>query len=57
MMETDYLDDLKRPGAVMGPKTIPKRTIDLLNKEIFTEDDVWKIHKDNPEKMYEISLD
>ncbi len=25
-METDYLDDPNRPGAVLGPKTIPKRT-------------------------------
>jgi len=26
MMETDYIDDPKRPGAVLGPKTIPKIT-------------------------------
>ncbi len=25
-METDYLDDPSRPGAVLGPKTVPKRT-------------------------------
>ena len=25
-METDYLDDPRRPGAVLGPKTVPKRT-------------------------------
>mgnify|MGYP001193415534 CR=1 FL=1 len=24
-METDYLDDISRPGAVLGPKTVPKR--------------------------------
>jgi len=32
-METDYLDDPSRPGAVLGPKTVPKRThalVDLL---------------------------
>ena len=28
-METDFLDDPKRPGAVLGPKTIPKRTQQL----------------------------
>ena len=28
-METDFLDDPKRPGAVLGPKTIPKRTNQL----------------------------
>ena len=25
-METDYMDDPSRPGAVLGPKTLPKRT-------------------------------
>ena len=30
MLETDYMDDLKRPGAVLGPKTVPKRTRQLL---------------------------
>ena len=28
-METDYMDDLKRPGAVLGPKTVPKRVKQL----------------------------
>ena len=28
-METDFLDDKNRPGAVLGPKTIPKRTQQL----------------------------
>ena len=31
-METDYLDDPKRPGAVLGPKTIPKRTTELCDE-------------------------
>ncbi len=26
MMETDFIDDPDRPGAVMGPKTVPRRT-------------------------------
>ena len=35
-METDYLDDPKRPGAVLGPKTIPKRTIELCDCLLYT---------------------
>ncbi|MBK64861.1 MAG: hypothetical protein CMB47_05000 [Euryarchaeota archaeon] len=31
-METDFLDDLNRPGAVLGPKTVPKRTQELCRK-------------------------
>ena len=30
-METDYLDDPNRPGAVLGPKTVPKRTQQLVD--------------------------
>jgi len=57
LMETDYLDDSSRPGAVLGPKTVPKRTLDFLNKEIFTEEDAFKIHKDNVESIYGIEID
>ena len=57
LMETDYLDDLTRPGAVLGPKTVPKRTLDFIKKEIFTEEDAFKIHKDNVESIYGVNLD
>jgi TatD-related deoxyribonuclease len=55
MMETDYIDDPHRPGAVLGPKTIPKRTIKLV--ETYGEEPFWKIHKENPEKVYEIEIE
>ena len=51
-METDYLDDLKRPGAVLDIKTVPKRTIALHKEGVLTDEMVFKIHKENPEKMY-----
>jgi TatD-related deoxyribonuclease len=57
MMETDYIDDPKRPGAVLSPKTVPKRTRELIEKEILTEKEINIIHKNNPEKTYEICLD
>ena len=55
MMETDYIDDPDRPGAVLGPKTIPKRTIKLMG--IYGEEPFWTIHKDNPEKVYDIEIE
>jgi TatD-related deoxyribonuclease len=55
MMETDYIDDIDRPGAVLGPKTIPKRTIKLM--ETYGEEPFWTIHKDNPEKVYDIEIE
>ena len=57
MMETDYIDDPHRPGAVLGPKTVPRMTMELMEKEMVTEEYILKIHKDNPEKTYAISLD
>jgi TatD-related deoxyribonuclease len=57
MMETDYIDDPRRPGAVLGPKTIPKRTIELYEKQIFSDHDINIIHKQNPEKTYNITLE
>jgi TatD-related deoxyribonuclease len=55
MMETDYIDDPDRPGAVLGPKTILKRTIKLV--EIYGEEPFWIIHKENPEKVYDIEIE
>jgi TatD-related deoxyribonuclease len=54
MMETDYIDDPQRPGAVMGPKTVPKRTLKMA--EIYDEDMFWKVHKENPEKVYDVEI-
>jgi len=57
MLETDYLDDVRRKGAVLSLKTVPKRINELLQKEMIDEDDVYKINKENPEKVYGISLE
>ena len=56
LMETDYLDDKTRPGAVFGPKTVPRRTKELINLGILNEDDAYKIHVDNVEKIYGVDL-
>lgn len=57
LMETDFLDDRKRPGAVLDITTVPKRTKELFSKGILREEDIWKIHKENPEKVYGIQMD
>jgi len=54
MMETDYIDDLNRPGSVLGPKTVPKRTKQLIPK--YGEEVFWRIHKENPEKVYGVEI-
>jgi TatD-related deoxyribonuclease len=55
MMETDYIDDPARPGAVLGPKTVPKRTKQLIPK--WGEEAFWRIHKENPEKVYGVEIE
>ncbi|MDD1746334.1 MAG: TatD family hydrolase [Methanomassiliicoccales archaeon] len=56
MMETDYLDDLRRPGAVMAITTVPKRTKALLQSGGMSEEQAHVIHADNPEKVYGIEV-
>lgn len=56
LMETDYLDMNDRPGAVLGPKTVPRRTRELLRNGILTEKEAYKIHVENVEKVYGIDL-
>ena len=57
MMETDYIDDSRRPGAVLSPKTIPVRTNKLMETGLLTEKQAYEIHKINPEKTYNIDLE
>jgi len=52
LMETDFLDDPDRPGAVMAITTVPKRVRMFLEQGTMTEEQVHKIHVDNPRATY-----
>ncbi|MFB6068436.1 MAG: TatD family hydrolase [Halobacterium sp.] len=52
LMETDFVDDADRPGAVMGPKTVPRRVRWLL--EDGHEDAVRLAHVETPNAVYGI---
>jgi len=52
MMETDFLDDPKRPGAVLAITTVPKRTQQLIEKRQLRLDDAYQIHYDNARMTY-----
>jgi len=56
MVETDYIDDKKRPGSVLGPKTVPKKIRELLRAG-YDEKLVYRICKENPEKIYNIEFE
>ncbi|MFB6310773.1 MAG: TatD family hydrolase [Salinirussus sp.] len=50
MMETDFLDDPERPGAVLGPKTVPRRS-DWL-REMGHEAALETAHVETPARVY-----
>ncbi|PSP72841.1 deoxyribonuclease [Halobacteriales archaeon QS_3_64_16] len=52
LMETDFLDDPDRPGAVLGPKTVPRRVRWL--REEGAEEVMWAAHVETPEQVYGI---
>ena len=63
-METDFLDDDMRPGAVLGPKTIPKRTQEFYSELVtrdFDEDKINEIllnvHCNWPNQLYGLDFD
>jgi TatD-related deoxyribonuclease len=57
LLESDYIDDKRRPGAVLGPKTVPRTTLKLIDEDILSSEDAARIHKDNIEKIYGVETD
>ncbi len=55
-METDYIDEPSRPNVVMPPDTVPKRTMGLILNGEMSEEQVWRIHKENFEGVYGVEL-
>ncbi|MFT4921283.1 MAG: TatD-related deoxyribonuclease [Haloarculaceae archaeon] len=55
LMETDFIDDPDRPGAVLGPKTVPKRVEWLV--ENGHEEAVRTAHVETPARVYGIDTE
>jgi len=55
LMETDFVDDPDRPGAVMGPRTVPRRVRWLL--EAGYDDAVHRAHVETPREVYGIDTE
>jgi len=51
LLETDFMDDPERPGAVLAITTVPKRMRQLMEKGV-NASVLWKVNRDNPEKVY-----
>jgi TatD-related deoxyribonuclease len=55
-MESDYMDENSRPGAVIGPKSVPRYTNQLLAQGKITEEDCYFIHGETVEKVYGVPV-
>ncbi len=55
LMETDFIDDPERPGAVLGPKTVPRRVRWML--ENGWDDAVRRAHVETPARVYGIDTE
>ena len=55
MMETDFIDDPDRPGAVLGVKTVPRRVRWLLQEG--HEEAIRVAHVETPRDVYGIDTD
>ncbi len=54
MIESDYIDDLRRPGVVMYPWEIVKEATKLLSESIHYYDLLEKVFIDNIVKVYDV---
>jgi TatD-related deoxyribonuclease len=55
LMETDFIDDPDRPGAVLGPKTVPRR-VNWLREEGY-DAAVRRAHVETPAAVYGIDTE
>ncbi|WP_435364520.1 TatD family hydrolase [Haloarchaeobius sp. DYHT-AS-18] len=55
LMETDFVDDPDRPGAVLGPKTVPRRVRWLLDEGY--DEAVRRAHVETPKLVYDIDTE
>jgi len=55
-MESDYMDENERPGAVIGPKSVPRFTRRLLEEGKITQEQAYRIHADTPSNVYGVEI-
>jgi TatD-related deoxyribonuclease len=55
-MESDFMDENARPGAVTGPKSVPRYTNQLLGQGLITEEDCFRILAETIGKVYGVTI-
>jgi TatD-related deoxyribonuclease len=59
-LETDFMDEPTRPGAVLPIDTVPKRLKGLAQSGVAMPElieAIWKVNQDNPKKVYGVDLE
>ncbi len=56
-MESDYMDENSRPGAVIGPRSVPRFTNQLVEKGQMTADDCFFVHAETVERVYGVKVE
>jgi TatD-related deoxyribonuclease len=52
MLETDFIDDPQRPGAVMSVNTVPKKVLGMTSSGEISTETAWKIGHDIPNMLF-----
>jgi TatD-related deoxyribonuclease len=55
-MESDFMDENSRPGAVIGPKSVPRFTNQLVAAGQMTVEDCFFVHAETVEKVYGVTV-
>jgi len=56
-MESDYMDENSRPGAVIGPKSVPRYTNKLVTSGQMTIEDCFFVHAETVERVYGVKVE
>jgi TatD-related deoxyribonuclease len=55
-LESDFMDENSRPGAVIGPKSVPRYTKKLMEDGLITADDCFRIHAETVQRVYGVEI-
>lgn len=55
MIESDYIDDPRRPGVSAYPWEIPVKISEMLSGGQLSEEDAYRLMVDNPSRIYSVS--
>lgn len=56
MLESDYMDELSRPGAVVGPRSVPRTSLRLLASGALDEEALARCHVETPSRVYGVEI-